>query len=158
VFGGVILGAVRREPEVDGHRRLVGDDVAGDSPADADGVEPFAILETVDVHAPRLVLVESRQDLRSGMDGVLAHPCTSRMCADALCHDLSPQGALAAGFDPTAGRLHQDREVGHQEIGPFACDAAETVVDVLDLLAFVEHKGDVSLGSVRSGGEPQGDG
>jgi len=53
---------------------------------------------------------------------------------------------LAPGFDPAARRLEQDGKIGGNEIGPFREQPAQTVVLVGDLLAVVEHEGDVSFG------------
>jgi len=157
VIGGLVLGSVGREAEVDRDGGRVGNDIAGDSPADADGVESLAVFEPVDLHPSRLVLVQPRQDLAGGVDCVLPHPGAGGVCTDAAGHHLGAQCPLTAGFDPAARRLHQDREVGRQQLGTLTCDPTKSVVNVLDLLALIEHERDVPPGGRGAHGQPQAD-
>ena len=63
VIGGLVLASVGRETEVDGDDCRVGNDIAGDSPTDTDGIESLPVLESVDLHPARLVVVQPSQDL-----------------------------------------------------------------------------------------------
>ena len=57
--------------------------------------------------------------------------------------DLDAQRALAAGLDAGVRRLHQDREVGREQVGVGLPQQPQPVVERLDLLGLVEHVGDV---------------
>ena len=55
-------------------------------------------------------------------------------------------GALAAGLDLPVGRLAEDRQVGGQPFRVLGLDPGQPVAFVLDLLAVVEHEGQVADG------------
>ena len=60
--------------------------------------------------------------------------------------DVGAHRALAAGLDAGVGRLHEDREVAGEQLGTLAGEPAEPVELRSDLLALVEHVGDVADG------------
>ena len=68
------------------------------------------------------------------------------MGALAVGGDVDPQRALAAGLDDRVRGLHQDREVGLQQVGVALREQAEAVVLALDLLGLVEDEGHVAVG------------
>ncbi len=90
------------------------------------------------------------------MDRVRAHPRPSRVGAHAVECRLHVDRALAAGLDPAAGRLEQDREVAVHELGRFREQPAQPVVLVGDLFALVEHERHVEAGAVCDRGPRRG--
>ena len=71
---GLRLAAVGGEAEVDLDDALVGDHVAGDAAADADGVEALVVGQAVDHRLAGDVVVEPGQDRRGPVDRVDALP------------------------------------------------------------------------------------
>ena len=71
--------------------------------------------------------------------------------------DVDPQRALAAGLDDGVGRLHQDREVGGEQLGVGSREQVQPVELGLDLLGLVEDEGDVAVRLGHRGREPQDD-
>ena len=69
--------------------------------------------------------------------------------------DLGPHGALAAALDLASARLHQHREVAAEQFGAAPAEPAQPVARRLDLLAVVEHVGDVAYRVRHAGGQPQ---
>jgi hypothetical protein len=154
----LVLALVRCEPVVDGDPALVGNDVAGDSPGDADRVHALAVGQAVDLDLGRLVGREPLQQVAGRVDRVAAHPGPGRVGAVAAQHDVGAHGALAAGLDGGVGRLHQHGEVPGQPVRVVAHDPAQTVLVGLDLLVVVEDVGDVPVGLDEVLGEEQLDG
>ena len=152
------LRAVRRVAVVDRDHALVGQHVAGHPAADVDRVQALVVLQPVDDRPPCVVLPEAAEHLTGPVDRVDAAPGSCRVRALSAHGHVDAQGALAAGLDDRVARLHQDREVGLDQVGPLGRDPAEPVVDVVDLLALVEHEGHVAVGLRHRVREPQRDG
>ena len=79
------------------------------------------------------------------------------MCPHALDAYVDPQRALAAGLDDPVRGLHQDREVGLEQVGVALRKELQAVALGLDLLALVEQVGHVPVGHRHRRGEPQRD-
>ena len=93
----------------------------------------------------RLVGRQPGQDRAGLVDGVLAAPRPGRVRPRTGGRDRDPQRALAAGLHDGVGGLHQDREVGLEQVGPTLREQLEPVVRRVDLLGLVEQVGHVVL-------------
>ena len=151
------LGSVRRKAKVDGDRALVGDDVAGHSPADADRIEAFAVGQTLDLDRARLVGDQPLQHRCGGVDRVLAEPRTGAVRAASAQPDVDTQRSLAAALDQAGRPLEDDRQVGGQHVGALAGQPAQAVAVGGDLFAVVEHPGQVDARIERPGPDQVGD-
>ena len=116
------------------------------------------VLQPVDDRLPCVVLPESAEHLAGPVDRVDAAPGTGRVRALSAHGHVDAQRALAAGLDDRVARLHQDREVGLDQVGSLGRDPAQPVVDVVDLLALVEDEGHVAVGLRHRVRQPQRDG
>ena len=67
--------------------------------------------------------------------------------------DVDAQRALAARLDGGVAGLHQDREVGLQQVRVALGELAQPVVDRVDLLGLVEDEGQVAVRLGHVGGE-----
>ena len=152
----VVERARRRVAAVHDDLAPVGHDVVGDARLDPHDLQRLPVLEAVDVdrRAPRSAAIALEQR-RGAVDRVHAHPRPGRMRARAVERGAHVDRALAAGLDPPAGRLEQDREVARDEIGALGEQPAQPVVLVGDLLAVVEHEGHVALAGVARETRPR---
>ena len=148
---------VGSEAVVDRDHGLVGDDVARDPTADADGRQSFAVGEAVDHDLAGFVRRQSRQDLAGLVDRVVAHPRASAVRTCARGADLDAHRALAPGLDHCIARLHQDGEVGGEELRALVGEPAQTVVLRVDLLGLVPDPRDVARGLGERRGKPERD-
>ena len=96
---------------------LVRDDVAGHAAADADRVEPLAVVAAVD-RRPRAARTPSsrRSTSPARVDRVDAEPGAGACARRPVVRTVGPHRALAARLDQPVGRLQQDREVGRQPV------------------------------------------
>ncbi len=136
-------GTVGSEPKVNGHRGVIGDDVAGYSRADPDGGQPLPVGAAIDVDRPALVPGQPVQHRREFVNCVVPQPWTRRMCPDSGCRDQRAQGALTARLDVAVGRFAQDRDIGAKPFRKFTLNTAQAVSRRLDLLTVVEDDRDV---------------
>src|SRR5699024_3716004 len=77
------------------------------------------------------------------VDGVVPHPGAGGVGGGAAGAHLGAQGAVAAALDPAGGGFAEHGEVAGEPVRVAAGDAAEAVLDRLDLLVDVVHPGDV---------------
>ena len=154
---GVGLAAVGGEAEVDLDDALVGDHVAGDAAADAGRVEALVVGQAVDLGLVGDVVVEPGEHRTGEVDGVDALPAARAVRPLAGGAYVDAHRALAARLDGGVARLHQDREVGLEQLGVALGELAQPVVDRVDLLGLVEHEGEVAVGLGDVGGELEHD-
>jgi len=146
---------VRGEPVVDRHHALVGNHVARDAAADADGVQALAVAQPVHLGLPGDVAGQQVEDGARLVDRVAPHPGARGVRPRARHGDLCAQRALAAALDLAAGRLHQHGEVAGEQVRAAAGQPQQPVAFGFDLLAVVEHVRDVPGRRVQRGGQPQ---
>ena len=158
----VVFGLGRRrgggEPVVDRERTRVGDDIARDSPADADGVEALAVDEPVDLDRPRLVAREQGEGGCERVNRVLAHPGAGRVGAAACRAELDAQRAIAAALNDGVRGFAENREVGREQVGVRAREPAEAVELARNLFVVVPHPCHVVGGRVELHREREHDG
>ena len=118
-------------------------------------VETLVVLQPVDHRAARLVVGQPLQDRGREVDRVDAAPGPRGVRPLPRQPDVDVQRALAAGLDHGVGGLHQDREVGGEQRGVALAELEQPVVVGLDLLAVVEHEGEVADRLGHRGGQPQ---
>jgi|HubBroStandDraft_6_1064221.scaffolds.fasta_scaffold133415_2 hypothetical protein len=154
--GGRLLGVpVGREPVVDRHHAFVGDDVPRHAAPDGDRVQALVVPQPVDLRLPGRVPAQHGEDVGRLVDRVAPHPGAGRVRAPARRGDLGAQRALAAALDHAGGRLHQHGEVPGQQLRMLAAQPQQPVALGRDLLAVVEHVGDVAGGRGEPRGEPE---
>ena len=146
---------VGREPVVDRHHALVGDDVPGDAAADGHRVQALVVAKPVDLRLPRHVRAQHGEDVARLVDGVAAHPGARGMRALPGRGHLGPERALASAFDLARARLHQHGEITGEQARGGAAQPQQPVALGRDLFALVEHVGHVPAGRGQVGGQPQ---
>ncbi len=87
------------------------------------------------------------------MHRVATHPRTRQVGPGAVQHHAEPQRALAARLDLAVGGLAEDRDVTVEQLGALLEQLQEPAVRRRDLLAGVEHVGDVDRGGRVTAGE-----
>ncbi len=146
---------VRREPVVDRHHALVGNDVAGHPTADGHGVQALVVAQPVDLRLPGGVRAQHGEDAVRLVDRVAAHPGPRGVGPLAGGGHFGPQRALAAALDPARARLHQHGEVAGQQFRGAAAQPQQPVALGRDLLALVEDVGDVPARRGQVRGQPE---
>ena len=155
---GLIKAAVGCEPVVDRHDARIRDDIARHPAADPDGIETFAVFETVDNGPTRNVRAKPVEDPAGRVDRVGTQPRTRTVCTTAGRGDRDSQRALAASLDPGIGWLHQDRQIRLKEFRMVVGELLQAVEARLDLLALVEHVRDIAHRGLDGRCERQGNG
>ena len=134
-------GPAPRSRGKEGPARGVGHHVVRDPALDPHDLQRLAVRERVDVDRRRFELRTEVNSARCG--GSRSFPSRAGPCAHAVEHRADIDRPLTAGFDPAPGRLEHDREVALHERGHLREQPAQAVVLVGDLLAVVQHEGDV---------------
>ena len=122
-------------------------------PRDAHGVEALAVLQPVDDRLPRHVVAKPVEDLPRRVDGVGPQPGAGAVRAGPGDGDLDAQRALAPRLDAGIGRLHEDGEVGLEQLGMVVGERLQPVEAGVHLLALVEDVRDVTHGVGHRGGQ-----
>jgi hypothetical protein len=146
---------VRREPVVDRHHALVGDDVPGHAAADGHGIQALVVAQPVDLRLARHVRTQHGEDVGRLVDGVAAHPGARGVRPLPGGGHLGPQRALASAFDEALGRLHQHGEVPGEQGRGGPAQPQQPVALGRDLFAFVEHVGHVPAWRRQVRGQPE---
>ena len=118
---------VGSESKVDRHGALVRDDIARDAPADPHCIEALAVLEAVDHRTCWHVVMQPTKNLGCIMHRIDTHPRASAVRSHTGDSHVDPNRALAPCLDTCIGRLHEDREIGFEQLGSLVGEMLEAV-------------------------------
>jgi 2,3,4,5-tetrahydropyridine-2-carboxylate N-succinyltransferase len=137
---------------------FIGDDIASNASANSHSIEALAVLETIDDGPRGLVITEPGKYLSGTVDSIHSHPRAGTVRAHARDGHLDPDGALAPCLDACIGRLHEDREIGFEQLGSLVRETLEAVELRRHLLPLVEHVRNITYRLHNPGGKLEGDG